>query len=45
MACLEEIAYKRGWIDREQLREVAKPMQKNDYGKYLLQLANNNQGK
>ena len=39
VACLEEIAYKRGWIDREQLRKLAEPMAKNDYGRYLLQLA------
>ena len=38
VACLEEIAYKRGWISREQLRELAKPMLKNDYGQYLKQL-------
>ncbi len=38
IACLEEIAYKRGWIDRERLKEVAKPMMKNDYGKYLMRL-------
>ncbi|MBR1448425.1 MAG: glucose-1-phosphate thymidylyltransferase RfbA [Prevotella sp.] len=39
VACLEEIAFKRGWIDREQLKELAKPMLKNGYGQYLLQLA------
>ncbi len=39
VACLEEIAYKRGWISREKLREVAQPMIKNDYGKYLMDLA------
>ena len=38
VACLEEIAYKRGWISKEKLEEVAKPMAKNDYGKYLLGL-------
>ena len=38
VACLEEIAFKRGWITKEQLAEVAKPMAKNDYGKYLLNL-------
>ena len=38
VACLEEIAFKRGWITKEQLAEVAKPMAKNDYGKYLLSL-------
>lgn len=40
VACLEEIAYKQGWITRETLIADAKPMAKNDYGKYLLQLAN-----
>ena len=39
VACLEEIAYKHGWITAEKLREVAAPMAKNEYGKYLLQLA------
>lgn len=39
VACLEEIAYKHGWITKEKLREVAVPMAKNEYGKYLLQLA------
>lgn len=39
VACLEEIAFKKGWIDSERLREVAKPMAKNEYGKYLLRLA------
>ena len=39
VACLEEIAYKRGWISRDQLAKQARPMAKNDYGKYLLQLA------
>ena len=39
VACLEEIAYKRGWIDREQLIRIAQPMAKNDYGKYLLRCA------
>lgn len=39
VACLEEIAYKKGWIDSERLREVSKPMAKNEYGKYLIRLA------
>jgi len=39
VACLEEIAFKRGWIDREQLRRLAEPMAKNDYGQYLLRRA------
>lgn len=39
VACLEEIAYKKGWITTEKLREEAQPMIKNNYGKYLFQLA------
>ena len=39
VACLEEIAFKRGWIDREQLRKLAEPMIKNDYGQYLMRRA------
>ena len=39
VACIEEIAYKRGWIDKDQLRRLAEPMAKNDYGKYLLSIA------
>ena len=39
VACLEEIAFKQGWITASQLAEIAKPMAKNDYGKYLLNLA------
>ena len=39
VACLEEIAYKRGWINKEQLIALAQPMAKNDYGKYLLRRA------
>lgn len=39
IACLEEIAYKAGWITAEKLREVAAPMVKNQYGQYLLHLA------
>lgn len=39
VACLEEIAYKKGWITTEKLREEAQPMIKNNYGKYLIQLA------
>jgi len=41
VACLEEIAFKKGWIDNEQLIKLAEPMKKNSYGQYLLQLANN----
>lgn len=39
VACLEDIAYRQGWITADKLREVAQPMAKNDYGKYLLKLA------
>ena len=39
VACLEEIAYKRGWITKEQLKALAQPMLKNDYGQYLLRRA------
>jgi len=39
VACLEEIAFKKGWITAEQLVELAKPMMKNGYGQYLLQIA------
>ena len=38
VACLEEIAYKQGWIDRKRLEEVASPMLKNQYGQYLMRL-------
>ena len=38
VACLEEIAYRRGWIDTERLKEIAVPMSKNQYGQYLLNL-------
>ena len=39
IACLEGIAYEMGWITREKLRELAAPMVKNQYGQYLLRLA------
>ena len=38
VACLEEIAYKKGWITKEQLHKLAQPMAKNAYGQYLLNL-------
>ena len=38
IACLEEIAFRNGWISAERLREIAAPMLKNQYGQYLLQL-------
>lgn len=41
VACLEEIAYKKGWISDEKLIEVARPMMKNNYGQYLMSLVEN----
>ena len=38
VACLEEIAFRRGWIDADRLRTIAAPMAKNQYGQYLLKL-------
>ena len=38
VACLEGVAYRQGWITAEKLRELAKPMLKNDYGKYLISI-------
>lgn len=38
VACLEEIAFRQGWIDRERLASLAQPMIKNQYGQYLLRL-------
>lgn len=38
LACLEAIAYRRGWITEEKMRELAQPMIKNQYGKYLLKV-------
>ena len=42
IACLEEIAYKNGWITDQKLEEVAQPMRKNQYGDYLLKLLDRN---
>lgn len=42
IACLEEIAFRKGWIGKEQLLECAEPMKKNEYGKHLIQLSENN---
>lgn len=39
VACLEAIAFNQGWISRDKLVEVAKPMIKNDYGRFLMRLA------
>ena len=40
VACLEEIAFKQGWIDEKRLEQVALPMIKNQYGQYLMRLIN-----
>ena len=40
VACLEEIAFKQGWIDEKRLEQVALPMMKNQYGQYLMRLIN-----
>jgi glucose-1-phosphate thymidylyltransferase len=39
VACLEAIAYEKGWISAERLRQIATPMAGNPYGQYLLKLA------
>ena len=39
ISCIEEIAYKRGFIDKEQLIKLAQPLLKTDYGKYLMEIA------
>ena len=41
VACLEEIAFQKGWIDADKLRALAAPMAKNPYGQYLLEIAKN----
>jgi len=38
IACIEEIAYRNGWIDEAQLRALAANLSKNDYGRYLIDL-------
>lgn len=38
VACPEEIAYRNGWIDKNKIKELAKPLLKSEYGKYLLNL-------
>lgn len=40
ISCLEEIAWRNGWINKDDLRRIAEPMKKNEYGLYLLKLAN-----
>lgn len=42
IACLEGIAFHQGWITADKLREIAEPMKKNQYGQYLLKLADTN---
>lgn len=44
VASLEEIAFRKGWITAEQLKDIAEPMKKNEYGQYLLRLAENGIG-
>ena len=39
VSCIEEIAFKRGFIDKEQLVQLAQPLMKSDYGKYLMEIA------
>ena len=39
VSCPEEIAFRSGYIDRDQLRDLAEPLKKNQYGQYLLRLA------
>ncbi len=39
VACIEEIAYKKGWINRQELLDLAKPLEKNEYGQYLYKIA------
>ena len=41
IACIEEIAYQKGWICKERLEELAKPLMKSEYGKYLVKLLKN----
>jgi glucose-1-phosphate thymidylyltransferase len=38
IACLESIAYNKGWISEEKMREIAQPMIRNQYGQYLLKV-------
>lgn len=40
ISCIEEIAYKRGFIDSEQLKKLAEPLMKTEYGQYLMDIAN-----
>ncbi len=40
ISCIEEIAYRKGFIDAEQLLRLAEPLAKTNYGKYLIDVAN-----
>ncbi|HIF9399486.1 TPA: glucose-1-phosphate thymidylyltransferase RfbA [Photobacterium damselae] len=42
VACLEEIAWRNGWLTTEQIQELAKPMMKNEYGQYLMRVTSEN---
>ncbi|WP_318466378.1 glucose-1-phosphate thymidylyltransferase RfbA [Photobacterium leiognathi] len=42
VACLEEIAWRNGWLTTEQVQELAKPMMKNEYGQYLMRITSEN---
>ncbi len=42
VSCLEEIAFRQGWISKEKLIELAQPLKKNDYGQYLLRISEEN---
>ena len=44
IACLEEISWENGWIDSNRLRELAKPMINNGYGRYLMALSEQTRG-
>lgn len=44
VACIEEIAYRQGWINKEQLLELAMPMAKTEYGMYIIEIANEQSG-
>ena len=44
IACLEEVAYRNGWLQKEDLLKLAAPLAKTGYGKYLMDIANGNIG-
>jgi len=44
IACLEEIAYNNGWIDKEKILQIAKPLAKSGYGQYLYELVKEDDG-